>query len=115
MQIPHLKVSDTDNWGDVPSLLSLISEARERDVDLFCDQYPYTAGPNPLRNLLPVWVQEGGVEPMLQRLRDGEVRERIRGDILQDGLNIFGRVESWHAVRIAISPEAPELAGQTVR
>ena len=51
---------------------------------------------------------------MLQRLRDGEVRERIRGDILRDGLNNFGRVESWHAVRIAISPETPELAGQTV-
>ena len=51
---------------------------------------------------------------MLQRLRDGEVRERMRGDILQNGLNNFGRVDSWHAVRIAISPETPELAGQTV-
>ena len=85
VQIAHLKLSGTDNWGDVPSLLSLISEARERGVDLFCDQYPYTAGTNPLRNLLPVWVQDGGVEAMLQRLRDGESRERIRGDILQNG------------------------------
>ncbi len=48
---------------------------------MFCDQYPYTAGTNPLRNLLPVWVQGGGVEPMLQRLRDGEARERIRRDL----------------------------------
>ena len=94
VQIAHLKLSGTDNWGDVPSLLSLISEARERGIDVFCYQYPYTAGTNPLRNLLPVWVQEGGVEPMLRRLRDGEARERIRGDILQDGLNNFGRVES---------------------
>ncbi len=94
VQIAHLKLSGTDNWGDVPSLLSLISEAKEQGIDAFCDQYPYTAGTNPLRNLLPVWVQEGGVEPMLQRLRDGEVRERIRGYILQDGLNNFGRVES---------------------
>ena len=41
-------------------------------------------------------------------------RERIRGDILQDGLNDLGLVEFWHAVRIAISPETPELAGRTV-
>ncbi len=41
-------------------------------------------------------------------------RERIWGDILQDGLNNFGWVESWHAVRIAISLETPELAGRTV-
>ena len=94
--------------------LSVITEARERGVQLFCDQYPYTAGTNPLRNLLPVWVHEGGVEAMLQRLRDGEARERMRGDILQNGLTNFGRVDSWHAVRIAISPETPELAGQTV-
>ena len=114
VQVAHLKLSGTDNWGDVPSLLSMISEARERGVDLFCDQYPYTAGTNPLRNLLPVWVQEGGVEDLLGRLRDGEVRERMRGEILQNGLNNFGRVESWHAVRIAISPELPEMAGQTV-
>ena len=59
VQIAHLKLSGTDNWGDVPSLLSIISEARDRGVDLFCDQYPYTAGTNPLRNLLPVWVQGG--------------------------------------------------------
>ena len=62
VQIAHLKLSGTDNWGDVPSLLSMISEAREQGIDLFCDQYPYTAGTNPLRNLLPVWVQEEGVE-----------------------------------------------------
>ena len=114
VQIAHLKLSSTDNWGDVPSLLSLISEAKEQGIDVFCDQYPYTAGTNPLRSLLPVWVQEGGVEPMLQRLRNGEARERIRGGILQNGLSNFGRVESWHAVRIAISPETPELAGRTV-
>ena len=53
VQIAHLKLSGTDNWGDVPSLLSLISEAKEQGIDVFCDQYPYTAGTNPLRNLAP--------------------------------------------------------------
>ena len=114
VQIAHLKLSGMDNWGDVPSLLSLIREARQRGVDLHCDQYPYTAGTNPLRNLLPVWVHEGGVEAMLERLRDGNARERMQDDIMRNGLTNFGRVESWHAVRIAISPEQPDLAGQTV-
>ena len=47
VQIAHLKLSGTDNWGDVSSLLSVITEARERGVHLFCDQYPYTAGHEP--------------------------------------------------------------------
>ena len=79
-----------------------------------CDQYPYTAGTNPLRNLLPLWVQQGGVEAMLTRLGDREARKRISEDTERDGLTNFGRVESWDSVRIAISPNQPELAGGTV-
>ena len=33
VQIAHLKLSGTDNWGDVPSLLSMISEAREQGIE----------------------------------------------------------------------------------
>ena len=114
VQIAHLKLSGIDNWGQVEELLVEITAARQRGVNVNCDQYPYTAGTNPLRNLLPLWVQRGGVEAMLKRLRDPLVRDRLRSDIEADGLTNFGRVESWHAVRIAISPNQPELAGQTV-
>ena len=114
VQIAHLKLSGTDNWGRTPQLLSQISAARERGVTVNCDQYPYTAGTNPLRNLLPLWVQSGGIEAMLERLKESEVRHRIRSDIERDGLTNFGRVQSWGAVRIAITPNQSDLAGQTV-
>ena len=114
VQVAHLKLSGMDNWGRTADLLALISAARERGVQVNCDQYPYTAGTNPLRNLLPLWVHSGGVEAMLDRLRDSQVRDRIRSDIERDGLTNFGRVESWDAVRIAITPDRPDLAGQTV-
>ena len=69
VQIAHLKLSGMDNWGGATRLLDRIDAARRRGVRIDCDQYPYTAGSNPLRNLLPPWVQEGGMEAMLQRLR----------------------------------------------
>ena len=114
VQIAHLKLSGMDNWGKTEELLSHISAARERGVDVHCDQYPYTAATNPLRNLLPLWVQSGGVEAMLDRLKDPQVLERMRSDIDRDGLTNFGRIESWNAVRIAISPNQPEVVGRTV-
>ena len=40
--------------------------------------------------------------------------ERIRSDIERDGLTNFGRIESWNAVRIAISPNHPDVVGRTV-
>ena len=114
VQIAHLKLSGTDNWGRAAQLLAEIDIARSRGVRVDCDQYPYTAGSNPLRNLLPSWVQEGGMEAMLQRLGQSAARDRIRAEIAAHGLNNFGRIPSWDAVRIAISPHQSEFAGRTI-
>lgn len=114
VQIAHLKLSGTDNWGGAAQLLARIDDARRRGVKVDCDQYPYTAGSNPLRNLLPSWVQEGGMEAMLQRLAQSAVRERMGAEIAAHGLNNFGRIASWDAVRIAISPQQPAFVGRTI-
>src|SRR5260370_25559430 len=60
---------------------------------------------------MPQWVQAGGVDPMLQRLRLAETRERIRADIARDGLNNWGRIPSWDCV---VSPNLPHYAGRTI-
>src|SRR5499426_2459881 len=114
VQIAHLKLSGTDNWGGAARLLAEIDAARQHGVQVDVDQYPYTAGSNPLRNLLPTWVQEGGMESMLQRLSQPTIRARIREELAVQGLNNFGRIPSWDAVRIAISPHQPEYAGRTI-
>ena len=114
VQIAHLKLSGTNNWGGAAKLLDRIAAAKQRGVQVDCDQYPYTAGSNPLRNLLPSWAQEGGMDMMLRRLGERTVRERIRMEIAAQGLNNFGRIPSWDAVRIAISPHQPAYVGRTI-
>src|SRR5262247_1487310 len=78
MQIAHLKLSGVDNWGGARSLLEEIAAARRRGLPVDCDAYPYDTATNPLRNLLPRWVADGGIPAMLERLRRAEVRARIR-------------------------------------
>jgi N-acyl-D-aspartate/D-glutamate deacylase len=114
VQIAHLKLSGSHNWGGARHLLAQIEAARRRGVRVDCDQYPYDTGTNPLRNLLPRWVQEGGVPALLERLGQPGVRRRIAEDIARDGLNNFGAIPSWDAVRVAVSPRLPESAGQTL-
>ncbi len=114
VQIAHLKLSGTDNWGGAARLLAAINAARQRGVQVDCDQYPYTTASNPLRNLLPTWVQEGSMETMLQRLSQPAIRSRMREELAVHGLNNFGRIPSWEAVRIAISPYQPGYAGRTI-
>jgi N-acyl-D-amino-acid deacylase len=114
VEIVHLKCSGTDNWGKAAQVLAMIDAARAEGCDIDCDAYPYTAGANPLKNLLPPWVQLGGLEPMLARLALPEIRERIRREIDRDGLNNWGRIPSWEAVQISVSPRLPQHAGKTI-
>jgi N-acyl-D-amino-acid deacylase len=113
VEIVHLKCSGLDNWGKAAQILAMIEAARQEGLAVDCDAYPYAAGSNPLKNLLPQWVQSGGLEAMLSRLALGETRERIRVEIERDGLNNWGRIPSWDCVQISISPHLPQHAGET--
>jgi len=114
VEIVHFKCSGMDNWGKAATALAMIAEAKARGLDVDCDSYPYAAGSNPLKNLLPQWVQAGGVPAMIERLSQRETRERIRTDIARDGLNNWGRIPSWDCVQISISPHLPQHAGRTI-
>jgi N-acyl-D-amino-acid deacylase len=114
VEIVHFKCSGMDNWGKAKTALEMIAGAKARGLDVDCDAYPYTAGSNPLKNLLPQWVQAGGVPAMIDRLKEMETRERIRADFARDGLNNWGRIPSWDCVQISISPHLPQHAGKTI-
>ena len=53
VQVVHMKLSGLDNFGRADEMLGRIEAAREAGVAIDCDQYPYTAASNPLKNLLP--------------------------------------------------------------
>ena len=114
VQVVHFKCSGVDNWGKVGEALERLAAANRRGASIDCDAYPYAAGSNPLKNLMPQWVQSGGVDAMLARLEETDTRNRIRADIARDGLNNWGRIESWECVRISISPHLPQYAGRTI-
>ena len=113
VQIAHLKVSGVDNWGGAARLLETIAAARRRGLPLDCDAYPYDTASNPLRNLLPRWIMDGGIPAMLERLVRADVRARLRAEIVRDGLTNFGRIPSWDVVRVAVAPNVPDDAGRT--
>ncbi len=64
--------------GFASTLLPLIDQGRARGMDLTFDTYPYMVGNTILGMVtLPTWVQEGGIEPTLERLADRSVRRRL--------------------------------------
>src|SRR6266403_6024823 len=114
VEIVHLKCSGVDDWGKAAQILDRIEQARAAGCDIDCDAYPYAAGANPLKNLLPPWVQVGDNAAMLARLARPEMRARIEAEIADHGLNNWGRIPSWETVQVSISPKLTQLAGKTV-
>src|SRR5258705_3792862 len=70
VQIAHVKVGGRENWGNMDAVLRLIDDARARGVAVRGDVYPYHAGSTKMDNLLPAWVQDGGLPKLLERLGD---------------------------------------------
>jgi len=85
LHISHFKAAGKRNWGRSVQGLEAIERAREAGLSVTVDQYPYTAGSTFLSARLPSWMHEGGVDAMLDRLRDPEVRGRAYAEMTADG------------------------------
>ena len=113
VQISHLKTAGRDNWEKTPALLDLLDQANARGLDVTGDMYPYTAGATSLGALLPPWVHEGGLAKLFPRLRDEQVRTRIRHDI-EHGVDDWwnpARAAGWSGVQISRAPQQRSYQG----
>ena len=80
-EVWHLKTAYKANWGRMPEILNHFEAARARGLDVTANMYPYDRASNGLDACLPLWVREGGLEPMLQRLNNPAERARIKRDM----------------------------------
>jgi len=85
VDIIHLKIADQEYWGRMKEIVTLISDARARGVNVHANVYPYTRGNNNLVSIIPPWAHEGGKHQLLARLKDEKDRERMKRDI-QSGI-----------------------------
>jgi len=85
VEIWHLKVAEKPNWGRMSEIVRILQQHRNQGLDMTADVYPYIAFGNSLSAPLPGWVQEGGTEKLLARLKDQMVRKRVRKELEASG------------------------------
>lgn len=76
-EIYHLKASGRANWSKLDSLLALIDSARAAGLRITADMYTYPASSTGLDATMPTWVQEGGHDAWVARLKDPVIRARL--------------------------------------
>src|SRR3954469_2678909 len=80
-EIRHIKSRSLEQMTQA---VALIDSARRAGVDITADQYPYIASGTGLAAMLNTWVQEGGSDSLVVRLRDPAVRARLKTELGQD-------------------------------
>lgn len=83
VEIWHLKVAEKPNWGRMSEIVRIIQQHRNQGLDITADVYPYIAFGNSLSAAVEAlgWVNEGGTEKLLARLKDPMVRKRVRKEL----------------------------------
>ena len=84
VEVFHLKVSGKPRWGSMKAVTANIQQARDSGLDIAADMYPYPAGATALASALPPWVADGGVQKLLERLKDPAIRTRIKKELASD-------------------------------
>ncbi len=76
-EIYHLKAAGKPNWGKLDDVIARIEAARASGLKITADMYTYPAGATGLDAAMPTWVQEGGLEAWIERLKDPATRARL--------------------------------------
>ena len=76
VQFSHMAIVDRRYYGHGPQIVDVIDRARAEGIDITYDMYPYTAAGAGLNQLVPLWMQEGGIPTFMERLRDPSLRAR---------------------------------------
>ncbi|UKK83393.1 D-aminoacylase [Sphingopyxis sp. BSN-002] len=84
-EIYHLKMAGRDNWGKFDAVVKKIEAARAEGLRITTDMYTYTAGATGLDAAMPTWVQSGGLEAWIERLKDPATRARVAAEMRKPG------------------------------
>ncbi len=80
--ITHIKALGPPVWGLSENVIGRINMARREGVEVYTDQYPYTASATGLTAaLVPRWAQAGGMDSLLIRLGNPETELKIREEM----------------------------------
>ena len=86
-QIYHLKAAGQKNWPKMQQAIDKIEAARKSGLKITADMYSYTAGATGLDAAMPTWVQEGGIDAWIERLKKPEIRARVLKEMRDPNAN----------------------------
>ena len=114
VQISHVKLADEVVWGKPQLIVEPVEAARAAGLEVYMDQYPYTATSSGLLSSFPGWAVAGGQEALKERLKDPEQYARIRAAVIKDRFTSERGIFRPGAILIATDRKHPEYQGKSL-
>ena len=115
VQISHIKLADDEVWGETERITKPVDDARARGVDVFLDQYPYTATSSGFTSSFPSWVFEGGRDRFLERIKDPEIYAKVKAYIIERRLTSTKGINKLEKIYIANSRNYRDYEGKNLQ
>ena len=117
-EIYHFKLAGKRNWGKRDAIVRKIEAARAEGLQITADMYTYVAGATGLDAAMPKWVQAGGYDQWVKRLKDPATRKRVKremDDPDSDWDNLYAAAGPGKMLLVTFkNPELKPLIGKTL-
>ena len=103
-EIYHFKAAGRQNWSKTDAAIARVEAARKEGLRITADVYTYPAGATGLNATMPPWVQEGGFDAWVTRLKDPAIRARVAREMLTP-------TDEWENFFVGAGPDGILLSG----
>lgn len=83
-EVFHMKTAGKDNWNKEDAFIGRIEAARAKGQRITADMYTYTRSSTGFDAAMPTWVQAGGTEAWIARLKDPATRARVIAEMREE-------------------------------
>lgn len=117
-EIYHLKAAGRAHWDKLDAAIARIEAARAQGLRITADMYTYPASSTGLDAAMPTWVQAGGVEQWIARLKDPATRAKVIVE-MRDGSPTFENLQRGAGAEGTLlvgfkNPKLKPLTGKTL-
>lgn len=114
VMISHVKLADESIWNRPELVTEPVEAARARGVEVYLDQYPYTATSSGFTSSFPQEVFDGGREKFIERLADPAIYAKIKSHLIEKRLTSGRGINRLQSIIIANSRAFSDYAGKNL-
>ena len=114
VEISHIKLSNEAVWGQHELITGPIEAAQRQGLEVYMDQYPYTATSSGFSSSFPGWAVAGGNAELVKRIDDPENFQRIKESLIRTRLTSTRGIDRLQSVYVSRNDNHPDYEGKNL-